>query len=59
MKITKGRLSSLPVVFKYFLDETIMINLTKEKVTIFYDGTYKQTKSGQKRRTNETTICKT
>ena len=46
MKTTKGRLKSFPVIFKYFLEDTIMINLTKEKVTIFYDGTYKQTKTG-------------
>lgn len=44
MKNTKGRISSLPVIFKHYLDDTIMISLTDEKITIFFDGTYKQTK---------------
>jgi len=49
MKITKGRINSLPVIFKCYLDDTIMINLTNEKITIFYDGTYKQTKKRKRR----------
>jgi hypothetical protein len=49
MKITKGRINALPVIFKHYLDDTIMINLTKEKITIFYDGSYKQTKKKKRR----------
>lgn len=45
MKNTKGRLNSLPVIYRYFLEDTIMLSLTREKITVFYDGTYKQTKN--------------
>ncbi len=45
MKTTKGRLSTLPFIYRYFLKDTILISLTKEKISIFTDGTIKRTNS--------------
>ncbi len=49
MKTSKGRLGSLPLIYKYFLKDTIMISLKKERISIFNDGTLKRTVSGRKR----------
>ena len=50
MKITKGRLSSLPFIYSYFLKEAIMISLKTEKISIFPDGETKRTKKYSKNR---------
>lgn len=42
MKQSRGRLSTLPMLFKYFKDDTITITLYSERITIFEDGTMKR-----------------
>ena len=44
MKATRGRLGSFPFIFKYYLKDSIMISLSKEKVSIFPDGSIRRTK---------------
>ncbi len=43
MKIVRGRLNSLSSIFKYYLDDNIMITLREEKISIFSDGSIKRT----------------
>lgn len=45
MIMCKGRLSSLPVLFNKYKEETITIALLKERITIFSDGTMKRSKT--------------
>jgi len=44
MKVAKGRMNSLTTIFKYYLDENILIQLKNEKISIFSDGEVKRTK---------------
>jgi hypothetical protein len=44
MKTVRGRLNTLPVLFKNFKEHTITIQLTNERMTIFDDGTIKRFK---------------
>ncbi len=45
MKTSKGRLGTLPLIYRYFLKETIMLTLKTERISIFNDGTMKRTVS--------------
>lgn len=42
IKISKGRLSSLPLLFHFYKKETITIQLFNERISIFPDGTMKR-----------------
>lgn len=42
IKICKGRISSLPVLFNSYKQETITIQLYNERITVFPDGTFKR-----------------
>jgi hypothetical protein len=42
MKNSKGRLASMPILFKFYKQDTITIQLFNERITIFPDGTIKR-----------------
>lgn len=45
MIMSKGRISSMPILFNKYKDEAITIVLFKERITIFPDGTMKRSKT--------------
>ncbi len=50
MKTVRGRLNTLPVLFKNFKENTISIQLYSERMTIFDDGTLKRFKKERRKR---------
>lgn len=47
MKTSKGRLGTLPLIYRHFLKETIMIKLKAERISIFNDGTILRTQNNR------------
>ena len=50
MKTSKGRLGTLPLIYRYFLKETIMVKLKAERISIFNDGTTLRTQNNKTRK---------